>query len=244
MRYFLFVTLLCISLFGETIRIASAANMSYAVNALIQTYTKHYPDATITVTIASSGKLASQILHGAPYSIFLSANTTYPKKLYIAKKSSKPVIYAQGSLVLLSVQEQNFSNIAKLLTSKKIKKIAIANPHTAPYGKAAQQYLKHAHLYSKVRFKFVYGESIAQTLTYTLKVTDVGIVAKSALFAPHMHHFKEGKNWVELPSTHYAPIKQSMVLIDQNNPEAQRFFAFMQSDEAHAILTSYGYLVP
>ena len=244
MRIFLLATLLSLTLFGGSVRVAVAANMSYAIDALIKAYKQHYPKSTITVTIASSGKLASQILHYAPYDIFLSANTAYPQKLYEANRSSKPIVYAQGSLILLSKKKRDFSDIPTLLTSKNIKKIAVANPRTAPYGKATHEYMTHTKMIDKLRQKLVYAESIAQTLTYTLTATDIGIVSKSAVFMPHMQHYTKGQNWTELSSRYYTPIRQSMVLINQTNQEAQQFFTFLQSDEAHTILQKFGYHMP
>lgn len=230
-------------LFAQNLRVATAANMSETIKALVRDYKHVHPEVQISINIASSGKLASQILHHAPYDIFLSANTKYPNNLYKAGVSSKPVVYAKGALILLSAHERDFSNPTQLLLSSKIHKIALANPRTAPYGKAAQEYLYSLHLYKQLHNKFVFGESIGQTLTYTLKAADIGVVAKSALYAPHMEKFRNAKHWIDVPKNSYTPIEQAMVRIS-NTQTAKDFFSYLQSERAQRIITQYGYQIP
>lgn len=243
MRFVLVVFAFVSTLLAHDLRIATAANMSETIKALVRDYKQSHPQVQISINIASSGKLASQILHHAPYDIFLSANTKYPNNLYKAGMSSKPVVYAKGSLILLSVHEQDFSIPTQLLLSNEIHKIAIANPRTAPYGRAAKEYLESVHLYTQLQNKFVFGESIGQTLTYTLKAADIGIVAKSALFAPHMKQFRKNTHWTELPKNSYTAIEQAMVRIS-NTQEAKDFFSYLQSERAQRIIIQYGYQIP
>jgi len=230
-----------------TLHIATAANMSYAMKALTVAFKKHAPQTQIEVMIGGSGKLAGQIRQGAPYDIFLSANMRYPQTLFErGMATDKPVMYAQGALVLLSKIPRNYAKGLHLLTSEEIQKIAVANPKTAPYGVAAREALKKVGLYDTLKSKFVYGESISQTITYTLRATDIGIVAKSALFAPQMHHFKAGTHWIDIDSSLYTPIAQGMILLKRakENAEANAFYDFMQSREAKQILRAYGYRLP
>ncbi len=234
-------------LFSSEIIIATAANVSYVIHPLIQTFNQTHPNTKIDVIVGSSGKLTAQISHGAPYDIFLSANMAYPQALYRKKLTlDKPVVYAQGALVLLSTHIQNFSKGLKMLENAKYHQIAIANPKTAPYGVAAKEALEHAGLYEKLKEKFVYGESIAQTVLYATRVADIGIVAKSSLFAPQMKAYEEGKNWVDVNATLYTPIDQGMVLLRQaeENSQAQAFYDFILSPKAQEILKAYGYKVP
>jgi len=230
-----------------TLHIATAANMSYAMKDLKALFEKESPRTHIEVMIGGSGKLAAQIRQGAPYDLFLSANMHYPQKLFeMGVATDKPVMYAQGALVLLSKTPKNYEIGLGLLTSSMIHKIAIANPKTAPYGVAAVEALKKAGLYDAVKPKFVYGESISQTITYTLRAADIGIVAKSALFAPKMRYFKAGKHWIDVDASLYTPIAQGMVLLKRAaaNAEAKAFYDFMQRDEAKKILHAYGYRLP
>ena len=122
-------------LFSSTINIAVAANVSYAIDDLKKEFNKQYPKTKVRVTLGSSGKLTAQIKNGAPYTLFMSANMNYPQYLYKEGIAiTKPVIYAKGGLAILSNKKQDFTQGIKLVENKKIKKIAVANPKTAPYG--------------------------------------------------------------------------------------------------------------
>ena len=229
------------------ITIAVAANVSYAIETLKKEFNKNHPETKVQVILGSSGKLTAQIKHGAPYELFMSADMKYPQTLYSENMAvSKPVVYAQGALALLSQKERNYCADIYVLKDPDIKKIAIANPKTAPYGKAAVEALKKAKLYTKLEKKFVYGESISQTVTYATKAADIGIIAKSSLFSPHMSHFKEAIHWSEVDDTLYTPINQGMVILDKgkDNPEVKAFYDFILGTKAKAILEAYGYKVP
>ena len=183
----LLISILLLSTYSMagTINIAVAANVSYAIDDLKEEFNKLYPDTEVKVTIGSSGKLTAQIKNGAPYQLFMSANMKYPKALYKDEIAvTKPMIYAQGGIALLSNKKQDFTKGIKLLKDKEISKIAIANPKTAPYGKAAVEAMKNGEVYNDVKKKFVYAESISQTVSYTVTATDIGIIAKSSLYSP------------------------------------------------------------
>jgi len=231
---------------GE-ITIAVAANVSYAIEALKKEFNVIHPETKVQVILGSSGKLTAQIKHGAPYDLFMSANMKYPEALYKEKIAvTKPVVYAQGALAYLSVNKQDFSKGSILLREDKIKKIAIANPKTAPYGVAAVEALKNAGIYEELKEKFVYGESISQTVAYVTTAADIGLIAKSSLYSPQMAHFKEEINWSDVDETLYTPISQGMVILKkgENNSEVKAFYDFMQSDKAKVIMKNFGYKVP
>jgi molybdate transport system substrate-binding protein len=231
-------------MFASTINIAVASNVSYAIKSLTKEFNKLYPDTKVQVTLGSSGKLTAQIKHNAPYQLFMSANMLYPNRLYKDGIAiTKPVVYAKGGLAYLSLKERNFSKGINLLEDKSIKKIAIANPKTAPYGIASKEALKHAKIYTKVKSKFVYGESISQTLSYAVTAADIAIVAKSSLFSDKLSHLKEGVNWCEVNSTLYTPISQGIVLLKaaKENKEAENFYRFILSPKAKKILKNFGY---
>ena len=230
---------------GE-ISIAVAANVSYAIESLKKEFKSVHPETHIQVILGSSGKLTAQIRHGAPYDLLLSANMKYPEALYREKMAvTKPVIYAQGALAILSVNERNYSAEMYVLKSPDIKKIAIANPKTAPYGAATVEALKNARLYRKLKEKFVYGESISQTITYATTAADIGIIAKSSLYSPKMAHFKEAIHWSDVDENLYTPIDQGMVILKrgEGNVEVKAFYDFMLSLKAKEILKSFGYKV-
>lgn len=230
---------------GE-ITIAVAANVSYAIEALKKEFNVIHPESKIQVILGSSGKLTAQIKHGAPYDLFMSANMKYPEALYDEKIAvTKPVVYAQGALAYLSVNKQDFSKGSMLLREDKIKKIAIANPKTAPYGVAAVEALKNANVYDAIKEKLVYGESISQTVTYATTAAEIGLIAKSSLYSPQMAHFKEEIHWSDVNETLYTPIAQGMVILKkgENNSEVKAFYDFMQSDKAKVIMKFFGYKV-
>ncbi len=232
---------------GGTVRIALAANVSYAMPSLKAVFAKHHPDTNIQITVGGSGKLATQIRSGAPYDLFLSANMAYPQALFDAGLATeKPVVYAQGALAYLSNTPRDFSKGIKLLLSPAIHTIAVANPKTAPYGKAAFEALEKAGLLTRLRPKLVFGESIAQTVAYATHAADIGLVAKSALFAPQMQHYKQGTHWADVDPALYGPIDQGMILLKSstNKPEAKAFYDFLLRQKARDIFIRFGYRVP
>ncbi len=247
MKLLIMVLLFTIVTQAETIKIAVAANVSYAIDNLKKEFNKLYPNTKVEVILGSTGKLTAQIKNKAPYQILMGANMMYPEALYKEGFAvTRPLVYAQGSLVYLSKKKRDFSNIMKLLKSDEIKKIAIANPKTAPYGIATAEALKNAKIYDEIKSKFVYGESISQTVTYAIKVTDLGFIAKSSLYTPHMAHFKEGEHWAELDSKLYTPINQGIVILKkgETSAEVSAFYAFIFSKKAEKIFKDFGYTIP
>jgi len=237
------ILLLGSSLFSSTITIAVAANVSYAIKDLTKEFHKLYPDIKVRVILGGSGKLVAQIKNGAPYGLFMSADMKYPNSLYLDGIAlSKPSVYAQGSLAYFSRKEQDFSKGIFLLEDSKIKKIAIANPKTAPYGKATVEALKNANIYEKIRNKFVYSESISQCVSYSLVATDIGIIAKSSLFSKKMFRYKHGINWMELDSKLYTPIEQGIIILNKDK-NIKLFYNFIFSSTAKKIFKHYGYLI-
>ena len=238
---------LCNSLFAGDIKIAVAANVSYAIDDLKKEFNKLYPNTKVKVTLGSSGKLTAQISHGAPYQLFMSANMKYPNALYKNKIAiTKPLVYAKGSLAYLSIKKQDFSQGINLVENSNIKRIAVANPKTAPYGIATKQALENAGVYNNIKKKFIYGESISQTVSYTVTAADIGFIAKSSLYSPKMAKYKKGINWIEVDTKLYNPIDQGIVILKngKNNGEVTAFYKFMLSHKAKTILKDFGYLIP
>lgn len=129
------------------------------------------------------------------------------------------------------------------MTDKKIRRIAIANPNTAPYGKAAVEALKNADLYDKIKNKFIYGESVSQTVAYTVTAADLGFIAKSSLYSPKMKRYKKGVNFADVDPSLYTPIEQGIVLLKRakNNADAKAFYKFILSQQCKKIFQAYGY---
>jgi molybdate transport system substrate-binding protein len=247
MKSFIMIIFFASTLFASSIKVAVAANVSYAIEDLKKAFQMKYPEVQVDVILGSTGKLTAQVMHGAPYQIFMAADMHYPQKLYqngFAK--SEPKVYAQGGLVYISNQERDFSQGMKLLLSPKIEKIAVANPKTAPYGIAAKEALMKAGVYEKIEKKFVYGESISQTLTYAFKVADIGIVAKSSLFSPKLMKFRDKKHYADVNSTLYTPIKQGAVILKEGegHKDVEAFYSFIFSKKAQDIFQKFGYILP
>ena len=241
------ILLLSSSLFAGKITVAVSANVSYAIDDLKKEFHKLYPNTKVQIILGGTGKLVAQIKHKAPYDILMGANMMYPESLYKSGEAiTRPIVYAQGSLVYLSVKNIDFSKGIETVLDESIKKIAMANPKTAPYGQASVEALKNANIYEQVKRKFVYGESISQTVTYATKATDIGFIAKSALYSPKMSHLKKGKNWVDIDPKLYTPIDQGVVLLKhgETSAEASAFYAFILSKRAKTIFEKFGYTVP
>ena len=243
---FLLIFILSIFSFAGTIKVAVAANVSYAIEALIKDFNKDNPNITIEVNIGSSGKLSAQIMQNAPYDIFLSADMGYCQALYRKGLAvSEPKVYANGSLALFTKKKSiNLSKGLSVILDNNIKRVAVANPKTAPYGVATKEALKNAKLYDRVESKFIYGQSIGQTLTYALTAADIGFVAKSSLLSDKLSKYKKGKYWIDVPVNLYTPTKQGIVLIERakENIDAKAFYSYILSDRAKEIFKKFGYI--
>ncbi|MDR3713207.1 MAG: molybdate ABC transporter substrate-binding protein [Puia sp.] len=232
---------------AQAIRVAAAANVQFVIRELATDFGKQQ-GAVPEVIIESSGKLTAQIENGAPFDVFVSADTSYPLELY--KKGfvvGKPAIYASGGLVLWTLRSDvNVSSGPEALLSDKIKKIAVADPTLAPYGAATVAFLKRLGLYEQIKDKLVFGQSISQVNQFILSGgADIGFTARSIVLADEM----KGKgSWIPLDSTLYSPIAQSAALLtygrDHHPAAAEAFYRYLYSRQARALFLKYGYLVP
>ena len=245
-KIILALALLASSIFANTITVAVAANVSYAINELVAEFNKTNPDTKVQVTLGSSGKFTAQIESGAPFDVFMSADMKFPKALFEKGFAlNEPALYAQGSLAMLSSKELDFSKGINLVTDANIAKIAVANPKTAPYGTAAVEAMKNANVLDKVESKFVYAESISQTVTYATTAADVGFIAKSSLYDEKMAQYKENINWVSVDPSLYTAIDQGIVVLKNTKEEAsaKAFYDFILGEKAKEIFIKFGYLV-
>lgn len=240
---------LCVSVFvlAGKINVAVASNMSYAMDELLHSFNKIHPDIEVDSTLASSGKLAIQIRNGAPFSVFMSADMAYVDALNKDGLTLyAPKIYALGKLAVFSVVARDLLDIKKLCLSKKIKKIAVANPKTAPYGKASMEMFKRLKIINKIKPKFVYATNVSQTATYALKATDIGFIAASTIDSPSMKKYKKDSHFAFVDEKLYEPIAQGIVLMKtaKDNKDAKAFYDFILSKKARAIFKKYAYALP
>lgn len=249
MQKLFFVLFTVISLSAQAQRkvtVAVAANMQYAMNALKAKF-EQQSGITVEVILGSSGKLTQQIQEGAPYDVFISADTSYPQTLYRNKfGTASPRVYAKGVLVLwTTVPGIEPTTDLKVLLAGNIKKIAIANPKTAPYGVAAEAILKHYNIYDKIKDKLVFGESITQTNQFiSSQSADIGFTAKSVVLSDEM----KGKGrWIDLDINTYTPIEQAAVILkhaaETNKDASQKFYNYLYSKTAKDIFKQFGYIV-
>lgn len=229
---------------AQSVHVAAAANLRYVLEEIKIAYQKTNSSATVTLSFGSSGTLTQQILNGASYDLFLSADNLYPDKIAEKNLTFGPVkTYAFGKLALYSTTV-NVRKGLKVLTSAAVRKIAIANPQTAPYGKRSVEILKDQSLYETLKSKIIQGENIAQTIQFvSTGNVEVGFVALSLLKAPEI----AGKGYIYvIPDSMYQPIEQSGVLLKQaaSNPEARRFMDYILSAQSKPIWEKYGYSVP
>ena len=231
---------------NEKVVVATAANVQYVMQELKEEFERG-SDTRIEMVVSSSGKLTTQIREGAPFDVFVSADTQYPAEIHKHGGSdAAPRVYARGTLVLWTLDSTATSLSVGSLAANSIRKIALANPRTAPYGEAAVQAMREAGIYEWVKGKLVYGESVAQTSQYIASgAADVGFTAMSVVLSPEM---KDKGQWVEIDSSTYQPIEQAAVLLRHSEDSfkakpSREFFEFLFSDRARAILRRYGYSV-
>lgn len=236
-----FVTGLCAA---QDITIAAAADLQFAMEDIANRFQKE-SGKRIKVIYGSSGNFAQQIQNGAPFDVFLSANLDYPKQLEAAGLTEPGMYYeyATGKIVLWVLQDSklDLSSGMKALLNPSIRKIAVANPQHAPYGKAAVAAMQKENVYERVRTKFVLGENISQTATFVVSgAADVGIVALSLAVSPNM---KERGRYVEISKADYPPIEQAALVLrsSKNKAVAREFLTFMRKRETQDVLRSYGF---
>ncbi|MEM9078568.1 MAG: molybdate ABC transporter substrate-binding protein [Bacteroidota bacterium] len=224
--------------------VAVAANMQFAMEAILENYSQE-TQIECDLVLGSSGKLSAQINEGAPYDIFVSADTKYALEIYKnGKTEGKPRIYAEGKLVLWTLSNLITPSLA-VLDSDNVKHIALANPKTAPYGDVALQILKQQPFYANIEEKLVFGESIGQTNQFiTSKSAEIGFTSIGVVMSPEM---KDRGHWSSLENEAYPSLLQSAVLLKNEkgtSKEARNFYAFLFSERAKQILEEYGYSIP
>jgi molybdate transport system substrate-binding protein len=235
------------SAFAEEVTVAAAANVQFTVEELKNAFEQE-TGLKVNTVIGSSGKLTTQIENGAPFDIFLSADMDYPDTLYKEGLACKePQVYAYGTLVLWTLKDNlDLSKGIAVLTDSLVKKIAIANPKSAPYGRKAVDALKFSHLYQEVNKKLVYGENITQASQFIIaQAADIGFTSKSIVLSSEM--IGRGK-WIEVDSQSYERIAQGVVILTyakkQHFKAAEKFYNFLFSDKGKEIFKKYGYILP
>ncbi len=233
---------------GGEIVVAAASDLSFAFKEAAGQFERQ-TGTRMKVTLGSSGNLFSQIQNGAPFDAYFSADVRYPQKLEESGQAVPGSLYryAIGRLVLwvpnrsgLPAPQQGL----QALLDPAVRKIAIANPKHAPYGRAAVAALQHAGVYEAVKDKLVLGENISQAAQFVESgAADIGVIALSLAVVPAMQ--QAGQYW-EIPQVTHPPIVQGAVVLKNgsNHEGAQAFFLFLQRREGQELLRRHGFVFP
>ena len=235
MKKIFFLIISTVYIFASTVYVASAANLTYVMPEIIKKFNSLYPNVKINLILSSSGKLTAQILRGAPYDVFLSANMKYPIKIYKASLSkTKPKIYAKGSICIFSLKRK--FTLKDLVNANSI---AISKPMTTPYGKAAVESFKNSGIYNKIKDKLVFAQTIPSVISYVKNYADAGIISISMVYSKNIKNI--GKfYYTKIDSKLYSPINQGIIRLSDKKG-AKEFYNFLFSNNAKNILKKYGY---
>ena len=227
---------------ADEVNVAVAANFTAPMNVIAAEFEKDTGHKA-KLAFGSSGRFYAQIKNGAPFQLFVSADDETPAKLAqegLAEPASQ-FTYAIGSLVLWSAKPGFVDARGDVLKSGKFTKLAIANPKTAPYGRAAIETLTKLRLLAAVEPKFVQGENIAQTFQFAQTGNaDLGFVALSQVMRDG--NVTEGSAWV-VPAQMHEPIRQDAILLTtgRGNAAAEALLKYLRTDKAKTVIRSFGY---
>lgn len=232
---------------SQELTIAAASDLNFAFKELVGEYEKQ-TENHVKLSLGSSGNFFSQIQNGAPFDLYFSADIGYPKKLEDAGLTVPGSLYryAIGRIVLWTGNGSHI-DVAKGFESLReptIKKIAIANPKHAPYGRAAVAAMEHFKVYDQVKDKLVLGENISQAAQFIESgACDIGIIALSLALAPTMK--ARGTFW-EVPGEAHPPLEQGAVILKSSihQGSAKRFLEFMKGPQGQEIMKRYGFTLP
>jgi molybdate transport system substrate-binding protein len=233
---------------GREITVAAAADLNSALTEIAASFKKQ-TGITVKLSFGASGALTQQIQNGAPFDLFFSADMDYPKQLADAGQAEASSLYryAVGGLVLwvpadspLDVEHKGMN----VLADPAVKKIAIANPQHAPYGRAAVAAMKHVQLYDQVSDRLVMGENISQAAQFVESGNaQVGFVALAHVTSSAMQG--KGKYW-QIPTEAYPPLDQGLVIISRSRrkKQAAAFVEYIKSPGAAKVFSRYGFTLP
>jgi molybdate transport system substrate-binding protein len=228
--------------------VAAAADLSSALKEIGDNYEKK-TGVKVKLSFGASGALTQQIQNGAPFDLFFSADMEYPRQLIASQDADAASLYqyAVGKLVLwvppdspLDVEHKGMN----ALLDPSVKKIAIANPKHAPYGRAAVAALKHTGVYDQVADRLVLGENVSQAAQFVESGNaQAGFVALAHAVAPGMRG--KGKYW-EVPLDAYPPLAQGVIVLShsQHKKEAAEFLEYIKTKEVAELLREYGFTLP
>jgi len=230
---------------ADRLTIAAAADLKFAMEEIVAAFRQAHPGAAVETIYGSSGKFHTQILQGAPFDLFFSADIQFPRALAqqgLAASAVRP--YALGRIVLWSAARDASRMTLADLADPKIRRIAIANPKHAPYGKRAEEALRAAGVWDKVQDRLVLGENIAQTAQFVQSGNaDVGIIALALALN---HELASRGGYALIDAKLHQPLEQGYIVTKRaaGNRLARQFADYMASAEARRVMVKYGFMLP
>jgi molybdate transport system substrate-binding protein len=243
-----FALVLCASsAASQTLTVAAAADLQSVFPSIAQQFQRE-TGHQVTPVFGSSGNFLTQIQNGAPFDLFFSADIDYPRQLEAAGLAEPGSLYeyAAGRIVLWARKDSGLdvSRGLALLTDARVRRVAIANPEHAPYGRAAVGALERAGLYNAVKPKLVLGENISQAAQFVQSGNaEAGIIALSLTFGPDAAAVGVS---APIPPTLYPPIDQAVIVLasSKNKELARQFIAFLKKPDVARVLQNYGFTPP
>ena len=232
---------------SRTVAVAAASDLQTVLPALLSGFEKA-TGIKATTSFASSGSFYAQIQNGAPFDVFFSADVDYPRRLVAAGHADADTLYAYatGRLVLWTRTDSGL-DVKKglsLLRDVRVRRIAIANPDLAPYGRAAVAALKANNVYEVVKDKLVFGENISQTAQLAQSGNaDVGLLAHSLAVGDVL---QASGSFFDIPSTAYPPVVQAAILVStsRNKDAGRALLQYIKSAEARQTFAAFGFGPP
>ncbi|MCS6855026.1 MAG: molybdate ABC transporter substrate-binding protein [Elioraea sp.] len=228
--------------------IAAAADLKFALEEIVRRFEADGL-GRVRLSLGSSGNLARQIEQGAPYQMFLSADEGFV--FHLAERGltrDRGALYAIGRIVLFVppwselAPDGSLSGLRAAIAAGRLRRLAIASPEHAPYGRAAMQALQRQGLWEAIRPALVFGENVAQAAQFAATGNSQGgIIAYSLAVAPQM---AERGRFGLIPEEWHEPLRQRMVLLRNAGPVAERFYRFMTESQARAVLARHGFVLP
>ncbi len=232
---------------AQDLSVAAASDLQSVLPVVAERFQRETGHA-VRLTFGSSGNLFSQIQNGAPFDLFFSADIDYPRRLEQAGLAQPGAVqeYATGRIVLWTRRDSgiDIAGGLQVLTDPRVRRIALANPAHAPYGRAAVAALRQAQVYEAVRGKFALGENISQAAQFVQTGNaDVGILALSVALAPAA---RSSGRYVEIPVTSYPPLVQAAVVLSRsrNQTAAHQLLDFLQRPDIVSLLQESGFAPP
>jgi molybdate transport system substrate-binding protein len=228
--------------------VAAASDLRFALEAIAANFTKQSRER-VELVFGSSGTLTRQLLDGAPFELFLSADEALVDKLVQAGLTrDRGALYAIGRLVIFAPHgsplavDEDLNGLRTLLAKGAVGRFAIANPEHAPYGFAAEAALRKQGLWDGLKPALVLGENIGQAAQFATTGNAVGgILAYSLVVSGPLR--EQGRYALVTESLH-PPLRQRMVLLKQASATVDRFYQYLQQPAARNVLRQYGFVVP